>query len=214
MQVKNSFYCCFINFLATLPLFLQYGFWPEVLKATYGLWLNESFISINFSLWWGIFCKAVHFSARTPHSLQLCATDFYSCRFLHIVTELCWPVRMKSLCVSGRELSSRPEFSWEMSLSQSFVLWPSLFFLCCGKNLRNVNQKSHLQCKNILVIVSVLEITAIYLVQNLLICLLVQAVFYYGYFIIWNRVRKWVQIISVVAALVCIHSQVFEGSGE
>lgn len=31
---------------------------------------------------------------------------------------------MKSLCVSGRELSSRPEFSWEMSLS--------LRVLCCG----------------------------------------------------------------------------------
>lgn len=69
----------------------------------------------------------MRFSARTLHSLQLCLTDFYSCRFLHIVTELCWPVRMKSLCVSGRELSSRPEFSSEMSLSLR-----SLRVLCCG----------------------------------------------------------------------------------
>lgn len=168
--MKNSFFCCcFINFLAMLRLFLQYGFWPEVLKATYRMWFHESFSSINFFLWWGVLCKAVHFSVRTPHSLQLCVTDFYSCRFLHIVTELCWPVRMKSLCVSGRELSSRPEFSWEMSLSLRILCCGRHFFyFCCGKNLQNVNQESHLPCKNILVIVSLLEIAAIYPVQDLL----------------------------------------------
>lgn len=161
-----------------LLLFLHHVFWPEVVNEVYRLWLHESFISINFSLWCSIFCKLVHFSAKALHSLQLYVTDFYSYRFLHIVIELCWPVKMKSSCMSGWKLSSRPEFSWEMSLLQSFELRPSLF--CCGKNLQNVNQKTYLWCKNILVTVLVLEITAIYPVQNLLMQLMVQAVFYYS----------------------------------
>lgn len=167
--MKNSFLLLFYQLSCNVASISSVWFLTRGTKSNFRLWFHESFISINFFLWWGIFCKAMHFSSRTPHSLQLCVRDFYSCRFLHIVTELCWPVRMKSLCVSGRVLSSRPEFSWEMSLCLRVLCCGLHFFIfCCGKNLQNVNQKSRLQCKNILVIVSVLEIPAIYPVQDLL----------------------------------------------
>lgn len=165
--MQNFFCYHFVNFLPTLLLFLQHVFWPEVLNEVYRLWLHESFIGINFSLRCLIFCKLVHFSGKALHSLQLYVTDFYSYRFLHIVIELCWPVKMKSSCISGWKLSSRPELSWEMSLSHK-VLSCSLHFFCCGKNLQNVNQKSCLRCKNTCVIAVISNTKPIYPVQNLL----------------------------------------------
>jgi len=135
MQMKNFFCYCFVNFLPTLLLFRQHVFWPAVLNEVYRLWLLESFISINFSLWCLIFCKLTHFSVKALRSLQLCVTDFYSSGFLHVAVELCWPIKMKSSCISRWKLSARPELSWERSLSWK-VLSCGLHFFSVGRTFK------------------------------------------------------------------------------